>query len=63
MIDKLFEAITNKNHHVVEMMNLFGEDYWLVKDMLHEIRGMQDAFEIIAGHSYTDHILGVMAIE
>lgn len=63
MVEKLFKAITEKNCHLVEMMNLFGEDYWLVKEKLLEINGMQEAFQIIAGHSYTDHLLGVMDID
>lgn len=57
MIEKLFNAIADKNAQAVELMNLFGEDYWYVTQMMHEIRGMQDAFEIIAGHTYTDHII------
>ena len=57
MVEKLFNKITEKNHHLVEMMNLFGEDYWLVEKEALVINGMKDAFEIIAGHSYTDHLL------
>ena len=63
MIDKLFAAISTKNKQAVEMMEVFGEDYWYVKNMLLEISGMRAAFEIIAGHSYTDHLLEVMSIE
>ena len=57
MIEKLFEAITAKNMRIVEMMELFGDDHWHVKNEIHVIEGMKDAFEIIAGHSYTDHLL------
>ena len=57
MIEKLFNAITEKNQQIVEAMKLFGKDYWWVENELKVIRGMQDAFQIIAGHSYTDHLL------
>lgn len=57
MIEKLYDAITEKNAQVVEMMRLFGEDHWLVQKEITVISGMRDAFEIIAGHSYTDHLL------
>lgn len=59
MVDKLFEAIAKRTHHLVEIMNLFGEDYWLVDIELREINGMQEAFKIIAGHSYTDHLINM----
>ena len=61
MIEKLFDAITEKNRKLVELMEVFGEDYWYVNQLTIEIRGMQNAFEIIAGHTYTDHVLMKMA--
>ena len=57
MIEKLYDAITEKNVHVVEMMRLFGEDHWYVHKEIMVIDGMKEAFEVIAGHSYTDHLL------
>ena len=62
MIEKLFEAIAIKNAKLVELMEAFGEDYWYVNQLAIEIRGMQNAFEIIAGHTYTDHVLMKMAV-
>ena len=57
MVEKLFEAITVKNAHIVEMMDVFGDDYWYVKNQMLVVDGMKDAFEIIAGCSYTDYLL------
>lgn len=57
MVEKLYDAITDKNIQIVEMMNMFGDDYWYVKDQVRVLEGMRAAFEIIAGHSYTDHLL------
>lgn len=57
MIEKLFDAITEKNHKLVELMEMFGENYWYANQLAIEIRGMQNAFEIIAGHTYTDHVI------
>ena len=57
MVEKLFNAITEKSYHLVELMNLFGKDYWLVNKEVLVINGMKDAFEIIAGHSYAEHLL------
>ena len=57
MVEKLYDAITDKNIHIVEIMNMFGDDYWYVKDQIRVLDGMKTAFEIIAGHSYTDHLL------
>lgn len=57
MVEKLFEAITAKNAYLVELIEMFGSDYWYVQKEVLVINGMKDAFEIIAGHSYTDHLL------
>lgn len=57
MVEKLYEAITEKNTHTVEMMRLFGKDHWYVQKEIMVIDGMKEAFEVIAGHSYTDHLL------
>ena len=62
MIEKLFKAISEKNDKLVELMNLFGDDYWYVQSMLREIEGMKEAFQIIAGHSYTDHLIMKIAV-
>ena len=63
MVEKLFEAITNKNRKLLEMVELFGDDYWYVRKMLDELSGMREAFQIITGHSYTDHLIGGMSIK
>ena len=57
MIEKLYQAITEKSAHIVEVMNAFGEHYWYVQKEILVLDGMKDAFEVIAGHSYTDHLL------
>lgn len=57
MVEKLYEAITEKNIHIAEIMKVFGEDYWYVQKEILVLNGMRDAFEVIAGHSYTDHLL------
>lgn len=57
MIEKLYDAITEKNMYTVEMMRLFGDDHWLVQKEILVLDGMKDAFNVIAGHSYTDHLL------
>lgn len=62
MIEKLFKAISEKNNKLVELMNLFGDDYWYAQNMLREIEGMKEAFQIIAGHSYTDHLIMKIAV-
>ena len=57
MVEKLFEAIAAKNAHYVELIAMFGSDYWYAQKELLVINGMKDAFEIIAGHSYSDHLI------
>lgn len=57
VVEKLYEAIATKNAHIVEMMDVFGDDYWYVKNQILIVDGMKDAFEIIAGCSYTNYLL------
>ena len=63
MVEKLFDAITSKNSKLLEMVELFGEDHWYVRKMLDELFGMREAFQIIAGHSYTDHLIGGLSMK
>lgn len=57
MVEKLFEAITAKNEYLVDLINTFGSDYWYVEKETLVINGMKDAFEIVAGQSYTDYLI------
>ena len=57
MIEKLFEAISEKADKFAEHTKMFGRDHWLVQKELQMLNGMEDAFKVIAGCSYTDYLL------
>ena len=57
MIEKLFEEIRSKTLKYAEDKKLFGGEHFLVQNELRHIIGMEYAFEIIAGHSYTSHLI------
>ena len=57
MIEKLYEASATKSAYIVELMDAFGEDYWYVQHEILVVDGMKDAFNIVAGCSYTDYLL------
>ena len=44
MVEKLYDAITDKNIQIVEMMNMFGDDYWYVKDQVRAPRSWITCF-------------------
>lgn len=56
-IEVLYERIREEKRKYVRLKNLFGEDHFIPKSMIPVISGMEKAFEIIAGHSATEHFL------
>ena len=63
MIEKLFEAISEKADKYAEHVKMFGRDHWMVQNELQVLNGMEEAFKIVAGHSYTDHLLALIDAE
>lgn len=54
-IQELYERILDKKKEYTRLYNLFGEIRPWMKPMLWEISGMEKAFEVMAGHSFTQH--------
>ena len=56
MVEKLFEAISEKAELHAKHAKMFGRDHWMVQKELQVLNGMDEAFKVISGHSYTEHL-------
>lgn len=56
IIKKLYEAYEAAQNRFCVTNKLFGDD-WKTTAALHEMLGLQEAFEIVAGMSTTDYLL------
>lgn len=63
MVEKLFEAISEKADQYTAHATMFGRDHWMVQNELQVLNGMEAAFKIVAGHSYTDHLIAKIDAE
>jgi Zn-finger domain-containing protein len=55
-IEALYEYIMERKRLYLRRRKLLGDREY-VENMLREIYGMEVAFEIIAGHSFTQHLI------
>ena len=56
-IELLYEEILAQQKMHSQLTEMFDGDEPLVCAKMHEIMGMSKAFEIVAGHSVSDHML------
>ena len=56
-ITTLFNYIIDKKREYVELADCFGDDHFIVSDLLKEITGMEKAFEVISGENYIDYFI------
>lgn len=56
-IEILFELIKERIHKVCVYQEMFGDDDFLTTSALKSLVGLEEAFCIIAGHTYTEHLL------
>lgn len=56
-IELLYQHIKEQNRRYMWYKEEFGLNHELTKSILQNIFGLQEAFEIIAGHSYTAHLI------
>ena len=57
MVEQLFDAIGIMSAKFADDVALLGKNHSVVQRELQRLNGMQDAFEVIAGCSYTDYLL------
>lgn len=57
VIKDLFDAIQEKQEKFVFYKEIFGEDDVLTKITLHELNGMEEAFQLVAGMSFTQYLI------
>lgn len=60
-VETLFETIKKEINNYVDMVHKFGADHPMTKRYCAQILGMQKAFEIITGTSYTDYLLAKLS--
>lgn len=60
-VENLFEAIKAETEKYVNMIHKFGADHPMSKHHCAQIFGMQKAFEIITGTSYTDYLISKLS--
>ena len=56
-IELLYQHIKEQGRRYMWYKEEFGLDNRLTNNTLQNIIGLQEAFEIIAGHSYTTHLI------
>ena len=56
-IENLANAIKNETKKYMKLVNLLGNDHPMTVHVGAEIYGMQKAFAIITGKTYTDYLL------
>ena len=57
IIERLFNIISERSLKWMEYKELFGEDDDITQHIFNSICGLDEAFEIISGHSYTTHLI------
>ena len=60
-VEKLFEIIKEEINKYVDMVHQFGADHPMTKNYCSQIHGMQKAFEIISGTSYTNYLISKLS--
>ena len=56
MVEQLFDAIRIMSVKFADDVALFGKNHIIVERELQRLNGMEYAFEVIAGCSYTDYL-------
>lgn len=59
-INRLYEAIKQKQEDLTAKVELFGSADNMSRHALYELEGMEKAFEIVAGTNVTDYLLKTM---
>ena len=60
-VENLFETIKSEVNKYVDMARTLGSDHPMAKRYCAQIHGMQKAFEIISGTSYTDYLIAKLS--
>ena len=56
MVEQLFDAIRIMSVKYAEDVALLGKNHFIVERELQRLNGMEYAFEVVAGCSYTDYL-------
>ena len=57
MVEQLYKNIQHEIHKYVKLAEEYGNDDPMVKHLCAQIYGMQKAFALIAGISYTNYLI------
>lgn len=56
-VELLYQTIREETQKYLELIEMVGKDHPMTKRYCIRICGMQDAFKIVAGISYTDYLI------
>ena len=56
-IETLFNTIKDRQHKWCKFKEMFGEDDELTKSVFNSLYGLEEAFILLSGHTYTDHLI------
>lgn len=56
-IEVLFNTIKDRQKQWCKYRDLFGEDYFLTKEIFNSLYGLEEAFQILSGRSYTSVVI------
>lgn len=56
-IETLFNTIKERSHKWMEYKEMFGDHHILTESVFNSLTGLEEAFQMAAGHSYTTHLI------
>lgn len=60
-VELLYQTIREETQKYMELVDMCGKDHPMSKRVCAQICGMQKAFKIITGVSYTDYLLAKLS--
>jgi hypothetical protein len=60
-VELLYQTIREETQKYMELVDMCGKDHPMAKRVCAQICGMQKAFKIITGVSYTDYLLAKLS--
>lgn len=56
-IEELYNTIAERTHQWNEYVKLFGKDHAITKGVFDSLWGLEEAFKILSGRSYTSVVI------
>ena len=56
-VEELYQLIGARKNRWMLYRNVMGENHEITNSTFNHIMGLEEAFEMLCGHSYTEHLL------